>query len=214
MDLKDLIPVGTAIGGALATILGFRLKSKDANRADFQSLLDRYDKALKDSEARIESLAVKIHQLEEKIDELTKSRDYFKNQLVLLQAAHYDDPLPRWTKDKQGRMIHVNRAYEEAFLKPIGKTADDYIGKLDKDVWGASTAEEFRKNDLYVQRTGKVWIGFEHYDMGGKNLFHKFYFIKNPYYVRGTKTILGTEGKAIPLPEELERVICEIRQDE
>lgn len=213
MDLKDLIPVWTAIGGVLATILGFRLKSKDSNRADFESLLDRYDKALKDSEEKIKQLVKRIESLEYKISELTDSRDYFKNQLTLLQAAHYDDPLPRWTKDKEGRMVHVNRSYEESFLKPIGKTADDYIGNFDNDIWGEKTAKQFRNHDLYVQRTGKVWVGFEAHMIKGKNLFHKFYFMKNPLYVKGTKTILGTEGKAIPLPEELERIAFEVRKD-
>lgn len=179
----------------------FRQKKQPEDRVDFQTILTDYKE-------QVEALRTEVASLKEEVDILRKDRDYFRNQIQLLQAAHHTDPFPRWTKDAQGRMIYVSKGYEEMFLKPLGYTAEDYIGKRDHDIWGDITGHHFAQQDKYVQETGEMWIGFETHVVDGVDILQNFYFVKTPLYVKGTKHFIGTEGRAIPLPEELHRLVC------
>lgn len=62
-------------------------------------------------------------------------------------AAFMDNsPSIAWIKDADGRIVYLNKTYEETF----GVRLADYTGKTDNDLWPRLTAELFRKNDLEV----------------------------------------------------------------
>jgi PAS domain S-box-containing protein len=61
-------------------------------------------------------------------------------------------PAIAWMKDEQGRHVYLSEAYEKRF----GVRLEDWRGKTDFDVWPREIAEEFRKNDLEVLRTGRT----------------------------------------------------------
>jgi PAS domain S-box-containing protein len=60
-------------------------------------------------------------------------------------------PAIAWLKDESGRVVYLNRTYEERF----GVRLADWLGKADAELWPAETAAEFRKNDLEVLRSGR-----------------------------------------------------------
>lgn len=202
--LEEITPIAKAVIGAIAGFFSgwfvFRNKKQPEDRVDFQVLLNDYKQ-------QVEGLRREVKALTSQVAELTADRDRFKTQLVLLQAAHYDDPFPRWTKDTELRMIQVSKSYEDMFLKPMGFSASDYIGFNDEVIWGELTADRFRQHDEYVMRTGDTWIGFESHVVGDEDILKNWYFMKRPLYVKGTKTFIGVEGTAIPMPEELGKLL-------
>lgn len=63
-----------------------------------------------------------------------------------------NSPTIAWMKDEQGRHVYLNRTAEEHYR--IGP--EDWRGKTDFDLWPREVAEEFRKNDQEVLRTGQT----------------------------------------------------------
>jgi PAS domain S-box-containing protein len=55
-------------------------------------------------------------------------------------------PTIAWMKDEQGRHVYLSKNYEEHLAVRL----EDWHGKTDAELWPASTAEEFRINDLAV----------------------------------------------------------------
>jgi PAS domain-containing protein len=79
----------------------------------------------------INRLNLKIDSNQEVIDQL-KEKLCEKDKLVsLLEATSWDSPFPYWIKDIHGRVIYINRVYEEVF----NILSIDYIGKIDEEVW-------------------------------------------------------------------------------
>jgi len=70
----------------------------------------------------------------------------------LEQKALLDNiPDIAWLKDQDGRFIAVNRAFEQA----AGKTADEIVGRTDREVWPDYIAERYRSEDREVIASGK-----------------------------------------------------------
>jgi PAS domain S-box-containing protein len=55
-------------------------------------------------------------------------------------------------KDETGKVLYINERVHDVF----GWSADDIVGGTDADRWPMKVADEFRKDDLTVIRTGKV----------------------------------------------------------
>lgn len=82
-------------------------------------------------------------------------RDITEERQVEIALRESDDrftafmqtmPLVAFIKDEQGRMLYVNRAFEEAFERP----AAYFLGKDDAALWPPETARALRANDLQV----------------------------------------------------------------
>jgi len=67
------------------------------------------------------------------------------------RAFMNNSPAIAWMKDEQGRHVYLSEAYERRF----GVRFEDCRGKTDFELWPREVAEEFRKNDLEVLRTGR-----------------------------------------------------------
>lgn len=61
-------------------------------------------------------------------------------------------PHPEWAKGVDGRMRYINFAYEQAF----GIRRDEYVGRLDIEVWDRETALTFSKHDSDVLREKRM----------------------------------------------------------
>ena len=57
-----------------------------------------------------------------------------------------NSPTVAWIKDEHGRRVYINKTLEERF----GVRLEEWRGKTDAELWPASMAEKFRKNDLEV----------------------------------------------------------------
>ena len=110
---------------------------------------------------RVNELELRVVASEKEQLEAKERETYFKNQITLLETAHHDLPFPQWLKDVNGVMLSVNSAYEKMFLVPINKTAEDYVGATDFDIWPKSVAERFVENDKKARKRDGYWMGIE-----------------------------------------------------
>lgn len=97
----------------------------------------------------------------DRLGELEREVSNLRSELVLVGALSNDLPIPMWLKDLDGRMIYLNKRYEQQFLSPLGLTAADYLGKKDSDIWPPEVAEKYRANDLKAQQSDEPVITFE-----------------------------------------------------
>ena len=98
-------------------------------------------------------LVRKNDKLEKLIRNLQKSVNYYKDRELLYEAQLNTSPFPYWLKDPNNyTMIFCNRKFEDYFLKPIGKTAAEYLGKTDDEIWSKEDANIFRMHDERVKR--------------------------------------------------------------
>ena len=169
-----------------------------------QMLFDRMTKALDRSETKMVELQTQFFALKQKCDDDTlKLRG--KNQelsmrLSMLEGAFQDLPLPQWLKDTDGKMLSLNKAYEDMFLRPMSKTSQDYIGKTDEDVWGPEIAAKFRQNDQEAERNGKgFWIGIEPIWVQNNDISKHWWIFNYVRYVG--ETPVGGAGLALPIKD-------------
>ena len=196
MDVLQLIQIiaPTAILSAILTFVVARSKEK---RTDFSTITemlkednDRLRLKEKELEARVDEQAIKILKLEKNVSNL-------QNKLILLESAHNDSPLPMWLKDENGVMMALNEPYILTFLKPLGKSRDDYIGQDDFAMWPAEVAKQFRKHDKLAEELGFVDT-FEDVPNGNGDLI-RFRIIKYARYLGNH--VIGIAGIAIPQHE-------------
>ena len=170
-------------GAGLSTMVNFLISKKKEDREDFSAIIQLW----KDDNNRLrvmeESLKDRIGALEDTINDL-------KFKLLLLETSHMELPIPMWIKDEKGVMLYVNKEYERMFLHPLGKTAADYVGKLDSDFWPADVAANFRSNDLRAQ--GNAIFTFEQLPI--KDKVYNLFVIKYPRKARGE--LIGIAGIA------------------
>jgi PAS domain-containing protein len=175
-------------GGAVAAILNYLSSGRAAKKDEFDVVVETWRKDNERLRAENAALGAELHQMRIEIGDL-------RSKVILMESAHTDAPLPMWLKDLNGRMLSVNKAYEEAFLLPIGKDASDYIGRYDVDIWGEEVAKGFRENDLEaINSDAPIWKIENVGELGN----HKV--VK---YVRmAGKVKLGIAGIAIPIVEK------------
>lgn len=88
-----------------------------------------------------------LFQLQERTE---KALDELK-VLRLVEQTSQNSMVPQWIKEyKDGKfyMVWLNTAYETTFLIPRGKSREDYIGKLDEEIWSDEVSELFKQHDL------------------------------------------------------------------
>ena len=154
-----------------------------------------------------ERLRERVSELEERVSahdkeqaEAKEREGYYKNKLTLLQTAHHDLPFPQWLKDVNGVMLSLNHAYEEMFLVPLGKKADDYIGNTDFDIWPADVAERFLENDKKAKEKGGYWMGIEPIWLKNSDISPYWRIAKYGRFVGNV--CVGIAGIAIPVLED------------
>jgi hypothetical protein len=92
-------------------------------------------------------------QCAEDVNIIKESFNKLKADFYVVNALTNDLPLPFWLKGRDGKMIYINKPYEEVFLNPRGLTYYDYINKTDYDVWGKQMADRFKKNDEVAMKS-------------------------------------------------------------
>ena len=182
MDYTTIITGAiSALGGGVITRL---LTSR---RDNFQLLFDMLKEENEKLKADQEKDRKMIQELNSKVNEQAL-------QIILLESAHFDHPFPVWLKSIDGTMLSLNKAYEEVFLTPKGKSMSDYIGRKDADVWGEKAGSHFWKNDLKVITNQKRWIGQEPVEINGHT--EMWNILKYPRM--SGNDVIGVAGMAFP----------------
>lgn len=174
-------------GGIIPTIFAYFKFKRSNERVDFELIL----KTLSDDNVQLRKERLDIN---ENIRVLEKDVLGLRNQIILLESAHMDLPIPMWLKDTKGIMLALNASYEQTFLIPNGKTTSDYIGKTDIDVWGQEIGTQYWKHDQQVLRTGRKFDGKEIVEVDGEKTEYRV--IKYARFAGRTK--IGIAGLAIP----------------
>ncbi|MEM6398399.1 MAG: PAS domain-containing protein [Bacteroidota bacterium] len=155
--VKDFIDKHKGTGFVVSTIVALAavfLDIRADNRVGYDDLLKRFE----DDAIQYRELMQQCRQeLESYQEELVK----FRSRIMLLESGTSDLPVPMWIKgvgtyEEPGVMLSLNPAYENVYLRPFGKTAQDYIGNTDADVWGDDLGRRYWANDMQVITTGKI----------------------------------------------------------
>jgi len=190
-------------GGAFGAILTYMLGSRKQNQSEFVVLLENYkgmvDDLKEEMKSRIDGYDEKLTEHTNQINELKQillNRDQeiiqLRNQLMIFESSHTDVPVPIWLKDTSGKMLFLNKVYAEKLLHPLGKSAEDYIGNYDKDIWGREVAANFGRHDKKVMHTKKPEEMVESWP-GPDGVMWEGRVIKYPRFA-GRDTIIGIGG--------------------
>ena len=128
-----------------------------------------------------------LNPLEQKVRNLEQKIDLLVNQAVTI-------PFPHWLKSTDGTMLALNTEYERVFLTSKGISKEDYIGRMDSDIWPQEYANKFNAIDKTVSSTGGVWIGQEWVIINDSAQLWQI--VKYPAMVGSA--VVGVGGFAIP----------------
>lgn len=126
---------------------------------------------------------------------LKKKNKYFKQSEDNLRFTIDNFPFLVWLKDKDGRLITVNKPYVKSCLK---ENIREVESKTDLDLWPLELAKKYRKDDELVIKSGKQKIVKEQIFHQGKIKWFETY--KSPVY-DSKKNIIGTVGFAMDISE-------------
>ena len=194
--------IAAVVGGGLFTqIFNFVLKRQEAEKDDFESIVDQWQSDNKRLREENQNHIIKQNQLFKKISELEKRISNLNTKLLIMESAGMNIPLPTWLKDLDGTMLAINDSYELYFLKPINRTKQDYIGKTDFEIWDEEIAKIYKENDVAVLNSvKKIWFGEEPILLNGKDVTKQWKMLK---YVRFAGDLkIGIGGMAIPTKAE------------
>lgn len=194
---KVILAIVTAVITGFGTYYAAKPKNK---RDDFQTLIDTWKEDNQRLREEVNELSTRMEEIEEKYMTQKERADTLQNQLILMESAHHDLPFPQWLKDTNGIMLSLNTAYEDMFLKPLGKTKHDYIGGTDEEVWGSEIARKFRENDINARQKKGYWIGIEPIWLKNSDISQRWRILKYTRYVGNV--CIGVAGIAIPVTDE------------
>ena len=184
--------IATLIGGAFGAYLNNRLGHRKQNEIEFSTLVREYKALVDGYRVDFDSLKQKVAMIEAQLMDKDREIVQLRNQLMVFESSHSDVPIPMWLKDTSGVMLFVNNEFERVILQPLNKSAKDYIGYTDTDVWGDEMGDSLNSNDKRVMRNRRVtqfqecWAGADGTIWCGK-------VIKYPRFLNG-KTVIGIGG--------------------
>lgn len=182
-------------GGGLLALGQYFTQNRTNNITEFSLLIERYKVIVDTQDAKI----IDLEKLKDVVQELREELSRMKSKVLILETHYVDYPFPAWLKDINGVMIALNDPYEEEFLKPMGKTLTQYIGKTDYDIWPTHIAEEYSRHDkLVLKGKQSVWTGDENIMVDGVDNSKSYRIIKFKRFAGGV--VIGTGGFAIPIP--------------
>lgn len=194
--LQIALPVVT---GAASYFFARRKNEAEAKSIDVGSAANtnvEWEKLYREVLSRVKQLEEDNDKCEDKYRILIRQFEDLRVKVIHMEAANNDLPFPMWLKDMSGKMMYVNPEYERAFLEPMGKTAKDYIGKTDYDIWPQDVAANYMSHDRAAQKKG-LWVGNENITIDGSDVSADWKVIK--YLRYAGKLPLGVSGMAVPL---------------
>ncbi|MFH1116321.1 MAG: SpoIIE family protein phosphatase [Pseudomonadota bacterium] len=134
------------------------------------------------------ALMLKVTQLQNRVKELEQTERSLHETHITREAILDNIPDMAWLKDKEGRFLAVNEAFEKA----CGFSRERLLGKTDFDFWPQQVAERFRKDDEEVIRSG-VRKRIEETLVREKPVKTWIETIKSPIF-DGNGHVIGTTG--------------------
>lgn len=183
---------GGAAGAFITSYFNAKTEDKKTEIDASDRLVAQWEKLLSPLQSRVGELEKQLEISRQKESEYQNRINTLENQLILFESSHIDIPLPMWMKDTQGKMVFLNRMYEDMFLIPRGYSINDYVGKTDFEVWSEDVAKDFVANDKTVMRTKKHTRVIEKVNDGSGGAFYVD-VLKYPRMTHGGK-VIGLSG--------------------
>ncbi len=139
------IPLTPPDGTPFGTLCVIDTKARQMSEAERTSLAIIGRQVQTRLELRAQNL--KLQRSSELNLRLTQSLEE-SNDLFLAFMDH--SPLPAYIKDAGGAMVFYNRQMADHFAV----STEDWLGKLDDEIWPEAMAEQFRENDRAVLESG------------------------------------------------------------
>lgn len=218
--IEHIAAIGTGIGAVITTIIttlvAVRKSNKERIETTVKLALEERKAELEEAEAGNKHLltAMQLYQKDNKelradVDELKKKTEELEGhllnektlrlkmqvQLSVYMQAHLSMPLPMWVKDKEFRMVSVNKPYWRVFLKPKGIDMHEYSGRNDSEIWGNEVGTLFNRHDRLAKKNG-FWVGRERITVEGADWTEDWVFVK--YRLEENDDFVGIGGVAIP----------------
>lgn len=118
--------------------------------------------------------------------DLEKKLNAISSEIVIFKASSDNFPFPYWIKDLNGKIIYINEAFVQKYLKPRFLTYTEYVGHYDANVFSISESEVYKRNDSLVLSTKRPLCFIE---KAGKNLVRT---VKFEYKLNGV--VVGIAG--------------------
>jgi len=156
----EIIILSAFAGAGISTLVFWLLKKKQpqnlndyaaqmirdelSNEREKNNILERY----------IAQHVREIADLKQKIKEV----EIYNQILKSIPAAW---PFPVWMVNMRHEYDYISPLYEEIFLRPRGKTAEECLGKNLYDVWDKELADAFISHNKKVMESGDIYNGIE-----------------------------------------------------
>jgi PAS domain-containing protein len=156
----EIIILSAFAGAGISTLI-FRLlkKKQPQNLNDYAAQMIRDELSNEREKNNILERYIAQHvreiaDLKQKIKEV----EIYNQILKSIPAAW---PFPVWMVNMRHEYDYISPLYEEIFLKPRGKTAEECLGKNLYDVWEKELADAFISHNKKVMESGNIYNGIE-----------------------------------------------------
>ena len=151
----------SAFAGAGISTLVFRLlkKKQPQNLNDYaaQMIRDELSNEREKNNILERYIAQHVREIADLKQKLKEVEIY--NQILKSIPAAW--PFPVWMVNMRHEYDYISPLYEEIFLKPRGKTAEECLGKNLYDVWEKELADDFISHNKKVMESGDIYNGIE-----------------------------------------------------
>tara|TARA_B100000609_G_scaffold199524_1_gene203677 strand:- start:238 stop:3357 length:3120 start_codon:yes stop_codon:yes gene_type:complete len=130
------------------------------------------------------------------ISSLIELQKTVETQRIFLKNTLDNMPAIIYAKDLEGNFLTVN----DGFRRLIGKSDEEIIGKSHYEIFPREVADQFRKNDLDVEKARKIIESEENAfdDTGREHFYHSFKF---PYFDKDGK-VVAVGGVSLDITEK------------
>ena len=151
----------SAFAGAGISTLVFRLlkKKQPQNLNDYaaQMIRDELSNEREKNNILERYIAQHVREIADLKQKLKEVEIY--NQILKSIPAAW--PFPVWMVNMRHEYDYISPLYEEIFLRPRGKTAEECLGKNLYDVWEKELADAFISHNKKVMESGDIYNGIE-----------------------------------------------------
>ena len=184
------------VGIALASIIGALATGFVTVRAgNAEIAYKQHEQKVNGYEYLIDKLEAQVRHLELKVDNAEETINRQELEIAIAKESHYRIALPVWVKDRDGRYLDWNEAFEHLIFIPAGIDPDTAAYKTDFQLFGTSAITlEWREKDKQVMQERKLFRSIEYLrERDGQVTEWRTY--KTPYYER--HRVSGTVGVAV-----------------
>ena len=189
--IMGLGPVGVLAVVAIYLLVKYTQSKKDDSAS---SAADRQNEFMEQVLERLERVEELNSDLRERVTSLEKENTHLKETIRLLEGTQNDLPVPAWFKDREGRVLSMNKACEVVFFLPFGYNAKDVLGRTGREIWSEATNDYFVSVDEMVMltREPQVFIAI----VNGVRGQERWRVLKYPRLAGNV--VVGVAGIALP----------------